>query len=337
MQNRIEIGIEEGGARIGSGASNPGARRVDGNPPCGLGGSGRFSFVGGFTLVELMLSVSIMTVIIFALYQMFNQTQKALRSNITQVDVLESGRVAADLLARQIQQLAASGVAQGTNILVRPVGTPSLVLMDTDGKTPLMTNTVDDVFFVNTLTNDWVGNGYLVRGIELGVGTLYRAMSATSYHGVAHRRASSFSWTGLENFPVTNFALVADGIVHFRLLAYDPDGRLMSYASTNLHPSYRIRRSDLQGRRLSASSDGVNAPASVYLNQAPGGETSFVFLSNALPAYIDLELGVLEPQTLHEFYGLKEAPAKVQREFLSKQAGHVHMFRKRIPIRTSVQ
>ena len=42
-----------------------------------------------YPLVELLTAVSIMLVIIYALYMMFAQTQKALRANVTQVDVLE--------------------------------------------------------------------------------------------------------------------------------------------------------------------------------------------------------------------------------------------------------
>ena len=53
-----------------------------------------------FSIMELLVAVSIMTFIVYALYQMFHQTQKALRGNITQVDVLESGRAALEMMSR---------------------------------------------------------------------------------------------------------------------------------------------------------------------------------------------------------------------------------------------
>ena len=68
-----------------------------------------------FSLIELLTAVSIMVVIIFSLYAMFNQTQKALRANITQVDVLEGGRAAAEMLGREIEQLTACNQFQTIN------------------------------------------------------------------------------------------------------------------------------------------------------------------------------------------------------------------------------
>jgi hypothetical protein len=59
-------------------------------------------------------------------------------------------------------------------------------------------------------------------------------------------------------------------------------------------------------------------------------QTEFCFLNNALPAYIELELGVLEPQAWDKVKALPTADLK--RQYLLKHAGQVHLFRKRIPI-----
>jgi hypothetical protein len=45
-----------------------------------------------FSLVELLVAVSITTVIIFASVRDLDHTQKAFRGSISQVDVMESGR-----------------------------------------------------------------------------------------------------------------------------------------------------------------------------------------------------------------------------------------------------
>ena len=45
----------------------------------------------GFSLVEVLLAVSIMSVIVFGLFSMFNQTQKALLATSKQVDILGGG------------------------------------------------------------------------------------------------------------------------------------------------------------------------------------------------------------------------------------------------------
>src|SRR5437762_995495 len=59
---------------------------------------------GAFTVTELMLSVSIMGMIIFALYSVFNQTQRALRATQTQGDVSEKARAISDIISRELQQ-----------------------------------------------------------------------------------------------------------------------------------------------------------------------------------------------------------------------------------------
>ena len=63
-----------------------------------------------FSLVELLLAVSLMSVIVFGLYSMFNETQKALRSNVRQVDVLEAGRAAIELLVSDLEQASSPGL-----------------------------------------------------------------------------------------------------------------------------------------------------------------------------------------------------------------------------------
>ena len=65
-----------------------------------------------FSLVELLVAVALMTVIIVGLYSMFNETQRALRTNVSQVDVLESGRSAIELIVQDIQQAEAPGPLQ---------------------------------------------------------------------------------------------------------------------------------------------------------------------------------------------------------------------------------
>ena len=52
----------------------------------------------------------------------------------------------------------------------------------------------------------------------------------------------------------------------------------------------------------------------------------------ALPAYVEVEIGVLEPATLAKFRArTNDLPAA--RDYLSKHVGQVHLFRQRIPIR----
>src|SRR5689334_6882697 len=129
-----------------------------------------------FSLVELLTAVAIMVIIIFALYAMFAQTQKALRANTTQVDVLESGRATAEILGRELAGLTASGRPFTTNIYARMIPSAPLVQMDISlpNSAPVRTNVLQEFFFLSRQGNSWIGTGYRVMGADNGVGTLYR-------------------------------------------------------------------------------------------------------------------------------------------------------------------
>ena len=280
------------------------------------------SAVRGFSLIELLTAVSIMVVIIFALYGMFDQTQKALRGNIAQVDVLESGRAAAELMGRDLEQLAACNLQQALNLSVEMERATNGLLIsplaqtDTDGKTPLRTNVLNEIFFLSQQTNRWVGTGYRVLGAATngGVGTLYRFTVSTNYRALNYTNlVNPFINAQLIN-PLngqvsTNFNRVADGVLHLRLTAYDPDGRRMEAFSTNMYPTYRILRLNAAGARQGLLSTANSAfDADVILRQQSMQETQLSFTSNALPAYLELELGVLEPATLKQFQSLSPSP-----------------------------
>lgn len=298
------------------------------------GRSNRFNVRSpAFTVMELLVSVSIMAVIVYALYQMFNQTQKALRGNITQVDVLESGRAAMDMMARELEQMTASHYAGTTNLYVSMIPTTApLVQLDLDGSRPLRTNVLQEFFFLMPQTNKWFGTGYRVIRAENGVGTLFRFSVMTN----AYRLSSTNLSAQFMLMPVidragnisTNFHRVADGVIHMRLVAYDADGRRLGYETTNGLSYYKALRQ-------TAREAVVPLTNNVILRQESFGQTKLIFLSNALPAYVDLELGVLEPETFEQYKSLRDGSQAAAVDFLKKRANKVHLFRQRIPIRTA--
>src|SRR6266699_2420166 len=62
----------------------------------------------GFSLLEMMVAVTLLLIIIAALLAMFYQTQRAFRLSATQVDVLESGRAAMELIGAELPEIAPS-------------------------------------------------------------------------------------------------------------------------------------------------------------------------------------------------------------------------------------
>ena len=66
----------------------------------------RSSFAGwaAFSLIEILVTIALLTFIILGLFAMFNQTQRAFTSSMTQSDVLEAGRAATDMLARDLER-----------------------------------------------------------------------------------------------------------------------------------------------------------------------------------------------------------------------------------------
>ena len=66
-----------------------------------------------------MVTVALLSVIILGLVAMFNQTRRAFMSSLAQVDVLESGRAAADIISRDLEQLAPAYYSERAEFLCR--------------------------------------------------------------------------------------------------------------------------------------------------------------------------------------------------------------------------
>ena len=255
-----------------------------------------------FSLVELLVAVSITTVIIFALYAIFDHTQKAFRGSISQVDVMESGRAAMDLMTRELEQLSASNETNVVNLFAQR-STNTISFQQSLPGNMLRTNRFQDFFFLNRFNNNWSLAGYTVVPSVSGsgvVGTLWRHSTNSINRAVPFNIMSAFI-NGTSK--TVDLQPVIDGVIHLTLLPYDDAGSLMTW--TNRVPGF------------------VSDPRTSY---------HYFFLSNALPRFVELELGILEPQILEQY---KSMPSNVASNFLARQAGRVHLFRQRIAIHTA--
>lgn len=302
-----------------------------------------------FSLMELMVAVGIMGVIVAALYTVFNQTQKALRANVNQTDVLEGGRFAMEQVVGDLRRLSAAGLTPETNFLVSlspaiqslPVGElkPNEMLRryydtnpppDFSGYRPLVqrldvpgvrrTNALQEFFLFARTGTRTMGTVYRVINAQAGVGTLAKY----SYEHTHRLMLPGLLSVAALGQYATNFSQLLDGVIHFRVQAYDALGYAMTAtnrfwyvdASTNTYanPGYQL------GIDLLLEPDARSAT-----------ETYAVFRSNALPAAVEVELGVLDPDALAQFRQLPEG-SELARSFLSNRAAQVQLFRQRIPI-----
>jgi prepilin-type N-terminal cleavage/methylation domain-containing protein len=285
-----------------------------------------------FTLVEIMVTVALLSIIILGLVAMFNQTRRAFTSSLAQVDVLESGRGAADMIARDLEQMAPCYYSNAVNF---DVGWGNYASIPTQMASPsdVWTNIIEELYFLTpspVSNNQWNAVGYRLMPTDEanGVGSLYRfylqgltitnspttpaangyVMNlATTLNGVGG--SPTFFNTAFNSVPPNNFSRIIDGVTYFRVLAYKTNGVLITNGTFNLFKTIQAR-----GGRY------------------PGLDYSYYFSSNAVPAYVEIELGILETQA-YEKYRSFVPGTQAADNYLTSHPGVVHIFRQRVPIR----
>lgn len=323
-----------------------------------------------FSLVELLLAVSLMSLIVFGLYSMFNETQKALRANVTQVDVLEAGRAAIELIVADLEQATTPGLGVYQTLPVRPATPPhfmsGIMTNRLGGQTiaampvtqsladgSLRTNVLQETFFLTRSNLNWVARGFFVSPTtnpvavatsgELNFGTLFRFSSpnvdfnARNLNDIfqPQRRMTTNLFNNLwdvyrrtkadGNFAVSNLVAspLIEGVVHFRVQPVDSLGRPMRYWTNNpvaeqfnfRYPSVALVRDQAPGRSSFVT------------------ETRSAFYGDSLPAYVEVEIGVLDQSTLARVKALGNTA--LSKDYLNREPGGVHLFRRMIPIRTA--
>jgi len=296
-----------------------------------------------FTVVELLVAVSVLTLIVLVLYGMFDQVQKALRGNVAQVDVLEGGRAAMQLLSKEMEQMDPGKVPGSTNLFISMTAPPYQQAMLDPGTNRL--NLLDQVFFLSHLNKTWIGTGYRVLSLnsngiptalaENGAGTLCRYsftnVSDADFPNLAppanapNSPRTNLCWqvmnrvlmNGIVSPPLsnlTNYQPVLDGVVHFHVRAFDRNGFLITNSfNTNIASGFQIW-------------------SNRFKNDL---EYAYTFTNQALPSVLEVEVGILEPHVLERFKAFPDSNPTVASNYLARQAGAVHLFQQRIPVRTA--
>ena len=333
------------------------------------------SFPFAFTLIEILVTMAMLSFIVLGLLATFNQVQRAFTSAQGQTDFHEASRAAIGLMVQDLEQMAAVN-APPLPFNADPTALNTMNFFAIRDQSPNLLNgsaqyvplpegapttwpyqqriNLIQKFFVLTKANlDWVGIGYQVIPDSPGsaVGSLYRFTITNGYrldatgHVIPAQRYPPYNFQDLMSADFSKGLMdttnrIADGVVHLRLVAYDTNGVPFSTYTPqfNTSPSY--------GRGVLASSPPWNYNSSALpamLTNAsaisptrpyrqPADPSDCYFWGNALPAYVELEFGILEPKTA-QHYRAAIANGAAAATYLSNHVAQVHVFRQRIAIR----
>jgi prepilin-type N-terminal cleavage/methylation domain-containing protein len=282
-------------------------------------------FRHAFTLVEIMVTVALLAIIILGLVAMFNQTRRAFTSSLAQVDVLESGRGTGDMITRDVEQAVPAYIQGVPNFYVITSGYYTPLIDQLANPTDVWTNVVQEFLFLTPTppnNGQWTAIGYRLQTADESnsIGSLYRYY-LSGFTIANNVPGSSTNFANLtRNFittaplaTTTNFNRIIDGVTYFRVLAYKTNGVLITNGNFNL----------------------VNSPQTIQVRSDqnyPGLDYSYIFTSNALPAYVEIELGILETAAFEKYRSFGPGTAAAN-NYLTSHPGAVHIFRQRIPIR----
>lgn len=361
----------------------------------------------GFSLIEMMVSLGLLSLVILVLFSLFNQTTKAMRANSNQTDVMEGARSGLEIISRDLENMAASGVPGAPNFVTYPTDSARELFMQS---APLLGASLvpvhQDLFFLQRHDTKRVKVvGFVVRTEDQSafrtlfpVGTLYRyedpdprgsfatlnptkpanvnympmvLTSPEARDNIAFRlldrtKAAYADIVGQEgkiyqSASLTNLARVVDGVVSFRVTAYDQLNRPLDHTiwtypdygttlpivdnrfpkppllgifdSTNLYRNYDLTGSSvfIQASRLASD---VKTDGATTL-------TASLFVGDQVPTTVEIELAVLEPRALEQ---LRAMPPPRQNQltgitarekYLKNNLGKIQIFRQRVPIRVA--
>jgi type II secretory pathway component PulJ len=277
----------------------------------------------GLTVLEMLVSTTLLVFIMVGLTAMFVQTQKAFQAGTKQAGVTDVGGTVADMIASDLAQLSD---ARNTNIVNLYFGWDPVNYTVQSNSGFVRTNQAQEIFMLVRTNGQWEGIGYGVSNNYTGGaggGTLYRFSMQTNAPLLDNSLFNNFmSNVVSQTFNSNNCHRIADGVIHLKIYAYDQLGN----ENTN-----ELVFGD------------YNTNIGYFTYPLSGGASNYVYASsNDLPASIQLEVGVLEPDTYAQaraLSGIVDGSGAPTSEitFLSKAVANVHLFRQEIPIAGAVR
>jgi hypothetical protein len=265
------------------------------------------------------VAVALLSLIVIALMAVFNSTQAAFRTGVTQAGILEGGRATMDLIAQDLKEMAPSdGVSNvntgPVNFFVTVVNSPGPLVQTLTASSRSRTNVLETFFILSRDNQTWKGAGYVVdTSATASINPLYR-FTPTDLP------ARPDPWQIFTNFlansqlPIsqnnTNMSHLLDGVVDFRVRAFDINGVWMT-------------------NTLNFGGGQITTNKNVLFLPTAFGETGFYMFSNTLPASVEIDMATLEDRTLQRAESL---PNNLRTSYLQGQAGNVHVFRQSVSI-----
>lgn len=313
----------------------------------------------GFSLIEMLVAVGLLSVVILALYAMFDQTQRALRGTVGQVDVFEGSRSALELLTRDLEQARPAGVFDGPHFVTRLSVAPNLI-ENQDSLFQERQPVLQEFFAIRNVTDQqWSVFGYFIANeanptlrTTPPIGTLYRYEDRGDLERipgenvvtntpvrfnvrgrsaapalVTHVLGRPFSGETAAVWPYrTNAARVLDGVLNFKVTPYDAVGR-------PYNAFYPVNQLPARPNTVPASNPTVSPLSPILLNHSQGGLlTETTFSGTAMPSYVEVEVDALEPRLLEQYRALPEN-ATIRNRFLTNNLSRIQSFRQRVPLR----
>jgi len=292
------------------------------------------SIANAFSMVELLVAMTLLSLIVLVLMAVFSSTQRAFRASVTQTDILEGGRATMELIAADLQNMTPSyGVSNfvsanqntyyygGVNFMVTNNSLllkqyhPLIQTLPASLGGAQRTNLLQYFFILGRVNTKWTGTGYFVDSSSANpLYPLYRFYAETNINA----NPVGLYWNFLNTVYYaqwTNMSHVMNGVAHLVVRTYDVNG----YWLTNGYAYWQSNR-----------------PVNVWFSPPEWGEVGATFYSNAVPGSVELQLGVLEDRTMQRAQSIGAGGASAfdtaQWNYLSGQSGHVQLFRQRVNI-----
>lgn len=296
--------------------------------------------VSAFTLVEIMVVMTILGLIVLALMTVFSNTQAAFRSSVTTSDILENGRATMELMTADLRGMAPSdGFSQGPSNTLSggfaqyqyPVNffvtnnaafyQPLVQPLIGSANGAMRTNQLQYFFMLGRQNMNWTGVGYIVNtktSSSLSLYPLYRFSAQTNIQNSPSTLFNLFQ-NEIISDQWTNMSHLMDGVVGLTVRTYDTNGVWLTNGYFSL-------------TNLTLRNTWFEPPC-----PGPGGEVGGVFFSNALPASVEVQMATLEDRTMQRAESMGQPgqtpmSVSVESNYLSGRAGAVHIFRQRVMI-----